>query len=217
MLSIRMHWLLRFTFNWMCLQSQQKGTVVKLWKEVVNPAGQKYPTEREMYCHKEIKDAHNLLSAARYTHHGLVLYKLRYRQHPFSIKDGIRFSFCCLPKGHPPSPTASSHCVESGTDAEMETIKGSCKHRSPFQKHSFSRPSAAAAAQEAFPDFTTTEQQFDGVYAWQDPTSEETRCSGAPQVMFREKAQLTMELFTALGLRAHQASPLSCLLLFFQL
>lgn len=73
MLSIRMHWLFRFTFNWMCLQSQQKGTVVKHWKRVVNPAGQKYPTEREMYCHKEIKDAHNLLSAARYTHHGLVL------------------------------------------------------------------------------------------------------------------------------------------------
>lgn len=54
-------------------KSQQKGTRLKYWKEAVNPAGQMYPTEREMYCHKEIKDAHNLLSAARYTHHGLLL------------------------------------------------------------------------------------------------------------------------------------------------
>lgn len=105
-----------------------------------------------------------------------------------------------MPNGHPPSLTASSHCAESGIDAEMETIKGSCEHCSPFQKHSFYRPSAAAAAQEAFPDFTTTEQQLDGVYAWQDPTSEETHSSGAPEVMFRERVQLTMELFTAPGL-----------------
>lgn len=38
----------------------------------------------------------------------------------------------------------------------------------PISKHSFSRPSATA--QEAFPDFTTTERQLDGVYASQDPT-----------------------------------------------
>lgn len=41
---------------------------------------------------------------------------------------------------------------------------------------------------------------LDGVYAWQDPTSEETHSSGAPEVMFRERVQLTMELFTAPGL-----------------
>lgn len=99
----------------------------------------------------------------------------------------------------------------------METIKGSCKHRSPFQKHSFSRPSAAAAAQEAFPDFTTTEQQFDGVYVWQDPTREETHSSEVPEVVFRGRVQLTMELFTAPELQAHQASSLSHLLLFIQL
>lgn len=68
----------------------------------------------------------------------------------------------------------------------METIKWSSEGHSLFQKHSFSRPSAAAAAREASPDLTTTERQLDGVYAWRDPTGEETCSSGAPEVTLRE-------------------------------
>lgn len=87
----------------------------------------------------------------------------------------------------------------------METIKWSSKCRSPFQKHSFSRPSGAAAAREAFPDFTTTERQLDGVYALRDPTGEETYSSGAPEVMLREMA--TMDNGAVHGTKA--ASPSS--------
>lgn len=101
------------------------------------------------------------------------------------MKDGIRFYFHCFLSWHPPSPRASSHCVETWIDAVMETIKWSSSCCSRFQRHSFSRPSASAAAQEAFPDFTTTEQQLDGVYALLDPTGEETCHPGAPEVMLR--------------------------------
>lgn len=100
------------------------------------------------------------------------------------MKDGIRFSFHCFLNWHPPSPRACSHCVETWIDAVMETIKWSSSC-SRFQRHSFSRPSASEAAQEAFPDFTTTEQQLDGVYALLDPTGEEARRPGTPEAMLR--------------------------------
>lgn len=60
-------------------QSQQKGTGEKTEKKkkAVNPTGQMYPTERKSYCHKEIKDAHNLLSEARCAQPGLLLQKLK--------------------------------------------------------------------------------------------------------------------------------------------
>jgi len=38
---------------------------------------------------------------------------------------------------------------------------------------------------EAFPDFTTTERQLDGVYMLRDPTGEETCRCGVPEVTLR--------------------------------
>lgn len=134
----------------------------------------------------------------------------------FCIKDVMRFSFHCFLNWQPPSPAANSNCVEMGIDAVMETIKWSGSHCSRFQRHSFSRPSAAAATREAFPDFTTTEQQPDGVYVFRTPPVRRPAAPAHQKRHQEELVQLTMELFTALGLWVHQASSLLCLLLITQ-
>lgn len=183
MLSNRMHWLFRFTFNWMQLESQKKGAEGRTERKLV----QLESMERESHCQRVLKGAGKPYFWSRFIQPALLLWKIKsknvYTENhcSFCIKDVMRFSFCYFLNWHPPQHTASSNCVEMGIDAVMETIKWSSSRCSRFQRHSFSRPSASAAAWEVFPDFTTTEQQPDGVYALQDPTGEETCCPSTPE------------------------------------